>query len=104
MFKLITIPAFLSFLITPLVVFAAPQNFADLVDLFVSLINTAVVVLISLAILGFFWGLAQYVFSAKDSAKIEEGRKIMVWGAIALFVMVSLWGILRILRYTFLGF
>jgi len=65
-------------------------------------VNIIVVILISLAILGFFWGVSKYMLSGGDGAKVEEGRKVMIYGIIALFVMVSLWGILQILSYTFL--
>ena len=89
-------------LTAPQITFAAPKNFAELVNLFVSIINTAVPIVIAFAVLGFFWGLAKYISSAGDSSKIEEGRNIMIYGTIGLFVMVSLWGILRILSETFL--
>ena len=86
----------------PVITFAAPRTFPDFVYLLVSLIDTAVAVVVGLAVLGFFWGVTKYMFSAEDTTKLEEGKKVMVWGLIALFVMVSVWGILRILTYTFL--
>jgi hypothetical protein len=86
----------------PVVVFAAPKDFPELIGLFISLINSAVSVVFALAVLGFFWGVSKFIFSAGDTSKIEEGRKIMMWGIIALFVMVSIWGILAILENTFL--
>ena len=87
----------------PGAVFAAPDDFPDLVRLLVSLINLVVSVIIVFAVLGFFWGLSKYVLSAQDSTKMEEGRKIMMYGFIGLFVMVSMWGILQILSDTFLN-
>ena len=44
-----------------------------------------------LALLFFFWGVAKYVWAAGDGK--DEGKKIMIWGVIALFVMASIWGI-----------
>ncbi|MEX0652243.1 MAG: hypothetical protein WD509_02640 [Candidatus Paceibacterota bacterium] len=87
----------------PLLVFAAPRNFPELIQVFVSLINAVIYAVASFAVLGFFWGLAQYILSSKDSAKIKDGRNIMVWGIIALTVIFSFWGILRLLNDTFLG-
>lgn len=75
------------------------QTFGDLVCLFISIINMLIPVLIGLAVLGFFWGVFQYGFTVE---KMEEGRKIMVWGILAIFIMVSIWGILRMLALTFL--
>lgn len=98
---LITFISSVSFLI-PFVAFAAPRNFVDLVYFFVYLVNIAISVVIALAVLGFLWGITKYMLSAQDSTKIEEGRKVMIYGILGLFVAVSLWGILRILVHTFL--
>ena len=95
------IPSLVLFFI-PVVAFAAPRTFGELVLVLVSLINAAVSVIIALAVLGFFWGVSKYMFSAQDTTKLEEGKKIMIWGIIALFVMVSVWGILNALSNTFL--
>ena len=102
MLKFSTILLSLTLLLTPTVTFAAPRNFSELVMVFVNLINIAIPILIALAVLGFFWGVTQYILSASDSTKVEEARKLMIWGIIALFVMVSVWGILRVLSNTFL--
>ena len=56
------------------------------------LVSLAVPLIIGLAVVAFFWGLVRYIFAgAKGSA---AGKNIMVWGLIALFVMVSIWGII----------
>ena len=65
------------------------------------LINLAIPVVIALAVLYFFWGLAQYILNSANEDKKEEGRNIMIWGIIALFVMVSVWGLVRLLQDTF---
>lgn len=48
------------------------------------------------ALLFFFWGVAKYIRS-EGSGK-DEGKKIMVWGVIALFVMSSVWGLVYFIR------
>ncbi len=103
MLKRLTILTLSALLFIPMVTFAAPQTFPELVGLLVGFINLAVPIIIALAVLGFFWGVSQYIFSAGDTSKIEDGRKLMIYGIIALFVMVSIWGILRLLSNTFLG-
>lgn len=45
-----------------------------------------------LALLFFFWGVARYILAVGSDGK-EEGRKIMIWGVVALFVMSSVWGL-----------
>src|SRR3989344_956700 len=65
------------------------------------LLNLATPIVVALALLYFFWGLANYILSAGDTEKREEGRNIMIWGVIALFVMVSVWGLVRVIGDTF---
>jgi tellurite resistance protein TehA-like permease len=50
----------------------------------------------ALAMLFFFWGLAKYIRST--GTEKEEGRNIMVWGVVALFVMSSVWGLVRFIQ------
>jgi hypothetical protein len=50
-------------------------------------------VLVALAVAVFFWGLIRYLWSASNPEKASENKNIMYWGVIAIFVMVSLWGL-----------
>jgi hypothetical protein len=63
-----------------------------------NIINMLIPIVFALAMLYFFWGLAQYILNSGDSAKQEEGRNKMIWGIVALFVMSAVWGLV-----TFLG-
>lgn len=67
-----------------------------------NLLGVITPVVVGLALLGFFWGLAMYVlnFSGEDKDK-KKGRDMMVYGTLVLFVMVSVWGIVQILQDTF---
>lgn len=58
------------------------------------LVNLALPIAAGAAVLVFFWGLATYIFKPD---KVEIGRSRMVWGIIALFVMVSVWGLVSLL-------
>jgi hypothetical protein len=73
--------------------------FADLLDLFYILIA----VLIGLAMIFFFWGLTLLILNAADEEKRARGKKVMLWGIIALTVMISIWGIVELLQITFFG-
>jgi len=66
------------------------------------ILNVVVLIIMSLALIYFFWGLAQYILSAGDDAKKGEGRNIMIYGVVALFVMVAVWGLVGILKRTFI--
>ncbi|MSR87567.1 MAG: hypothetical protein EXS69_00095 [Candidatus Zambryskibacteria bacterium] len=58
------------------------------------LIDLALPIIIALGLLCFFWGLVKFIFSSDDEAK-AAGKSLMVWGLVALFVMVSVWGLIR---------
>lgn len=77
------------------------MTFSNLVDATVdTLINPLVALMFGLALALFFWGLVKYIWSASGSSK-GEGRSLMVWGIAALFVMVTIWGLVNIIRDTF---
>jgi len=78
----------------------------DLQNLFLSfgiLLDIVIPVVVALALLYFFWGLAQFILKAGGDTGIEEGKKKMVWGIIALFVMLSIWGFVSLLSFTIFG-
>jgi len=50
--------------------------------------------LLTLAVVLFFWGIVKFI--AQD--KKEEGKTMMVWGVIALFVMFTIWGIISFMQ------
>lgn len=64
-----------------------------------SLLNMAIGLFVTLAIVVFFWGLIRYLTAVGDDK--GAGLQIMFWGVIAIFVMVSIWGIIRLLQATF---
>ena len=82
----------------PSIAAAAGGGFAGVLGVVSGLIGTAVPIIISLAVLYFLWGVAQYMLS---SDKKEEAKDKMLWGIIGLFVMVSIWGLVGLLSDTF---
>jgi hypothetical protein len=74
---------------------AAPRNFTDLVQIFIGLIRLLIPLVVALTLLSFFWGLTKFIGNAGDSKSHEEGKNLMIWGLVGLFVMLSLFGILR---------
>ncbi|MEK7552960.1 MAG: pilin [Patescibacteria group bacterium] len=86
----------------PVVIFA--QTTADLDSIggkVVDLLDLVVPIIMTLALIYFFIGLAKYILSAGDDEKKGEGRNIMIWGVVALFVMASVWGLVSVLSRTF---
>lgn len=67
----------------------------------IQFIETRIVPLImSLALLAFLWGVAQYIRKGGDPGEREQGRQFMLWGVIGLAVMASVWGLVRIITNT----
>lgn len=62
---------------------------------FQDLINTLLPIVVALALLYFFWGLAKFILNAGDEDEQTKAKGIMIWGIIAFFVMSSVWGIVN---------
>jgi hypothetical protein len=69
----------------------------------ISLINNVFVPLVfAAAFIVFIFGVFQYfIAGGADEEKRESGKSLMLWGIIGFFVMVSVWGLVNILRGTF---
>lgn len=80
---------------------AMAQGLTETVDKIGEILAAVLPVLMLLALIYFFYGLAKYILSAGDEEKKTQGRDIMIWGIIALFVMVSVWGLVALLQRSF---
>ncbi len=65
------------------------------------LYKTVVPFLFALATVGFIWGIMQYYLNPDNEEKRKKGKNFIIGGLIALFVMLSIWGIVGILTGTF---
>ena len=54
-------------------------------------------IVIALGLLFFIWGLVQFILASGDEEAKDAGKRRMVWGVIALFVIISVWGLVGIL-------
>lgn len=64
------------------------------------ILNVIIPVLITLGVVYVIYGVIKYA-TAKESGEQEEARKTIISGIIALFVIVSIWGLVAILNSTF---
>jgi heme/copper-type cytochrome/quinol oxidase subunit 2 len=60
-----------------------------------NLVAQSIPIVFGLALLFFFYGIAKFVLHAGDEKKIEEGKNLMIWGTIAMFVLVSVYGLIK---------
>ncbi len=81
---------------------AAPRTFLDLSNLIVNILNNATAVLIVAGVVVYFYGVSTNILSFSEKGG-EKLKAYFFWGIIVLFVMVSIWGILRLLQSTLFG-
>jgi len=80
-------------LVTPSIAFAQLGNVLGLVGTSQVIINMAIPIVFAIALLAFFWGLAKFINNSGSEEKKAEGKNLMIWGVLALFIMASIWGI-----------
>ncbi len=78
---------------------ASAATLLDTLALANTFLNAMIGLFITLAIVVFFWGLIKYLTTAGEDK--AAGLSIMFMGVVAIFVMVSIWGIIRLLQSTF---
>ena len=62
------------------------------------IINPLIVFLFALGTLLFIWGIVLYILGSQgDEAKLEKGKKAILYGIIGMFIMASAWGIVRLM-------
>jgi succinate dehydrogenase/fumarate reductase cytochrome b subunit len=52
---------------------------------------------ITAAVVAFFFGVVQFIWASREGKgpEMDKGKQFMLWGLIALFVMFSVWGIVK---------
>jgi hypothetical protein len=95
---------FVSSFLMPLSAFAQtelPNRVLDLMGkIYNVILNPIIALLFGLAFAYFIWGIVRYVWSGEQESMREEGRRAIVWGVIGMFVMFSVFGILRLVIGT----
>lgn len=83
--------------------FVYAQDFKSFAGRVIGVLNAVSALLMSLAVLFFIIGVIRFIGSAGDDKSRAEGRQMMVWGTLALFIMVGVWGLVNLIKATFLG-
>ena len=81
-------------LLAPAIVSA--QTFEDTFNRIRGFFNQFIPFLILIATVLFLWGVVRYITAGGDEEKIKEGRNLMIFGIIALAVMIGVWGFVNI--------
>jgi len=75
------------------------QGIIGLISFANTALNDVMVLLITLAIVVFFWGLIRYITQVSEER--AQGLTTMLYAIVAIFVMVSIWGIIHLIQATF---
>jgi hypothetical protein len=62
------------------------------------LADLTVVLLSTLALVVFIWGVVVFIAQGENETAREEGKKKMVFGVLGLFAIVTLWGIVYLVQ------
>ncbi len=84
--------------------FARIGNNPEIRNLVTKIIDVIITPLISLlfllAMLVFVWGLFGLIAKGDDPTARKEGQQHILWGVIGMFIMISVFGIIRLIGNT----
>ena len=82
-----------------------PNDFKELVNIFINLLNSIIPLLFAVILLIFTWKIIDaWVLHAGDENKVAEGKKTLLVGLIAFVVLSGIWGILAVIQSSlFIG-
>ena len=91
---------------------AAPRNLVELGNMIAGIFNKGTTFLVLLAVVIYFAGVAVAMFRRSQGKVDDKGKSIfglgafsqvLLGGIIVIFIMVSIWGIIRVLQQTLFG-
>lgn len=77
------------------------MTFAQLAVEIIKFINTLVALLTVVSTVVFMVGGIRYIYKAGDAKGLGNDKYLMQWGLVAMFVLVSIFGILEVLKNSF---
>lgn len=91
----------LTLALAPLSAFAQQlNNFDDLTGKATNIGNVVVVLLISFSVIWIVVNVVRYLIAGGEEDRKKGGMAIL-WGVVGLFVILSIWGLVAILKNTF---
>ncbi len=84
--------------VVPSVTTVNDSAIGQFLGLITKITNALIPIAVSLAVLAFFWYLIKFIWYGKEDAESKKvGLAGMGWSVVALFVMVSIWGLVGFL-------
>jgi len=97
------ITGILTSFVVPFFVSAQAEDVFDLLGLFAGWLGDIVPLLIGFIVLIIFWNMGQFILHAGDEREREKYKQFIVWSVVAMFLIISFWGIVYFIARSFLG-
>jgi hypothetical protein len=65
------------------------STFGGIISEAISILYILLPLLVATAFIAFFWGLAKFILNSNNEKEVETGKKYMLWGVLALFVLLT---------------
>jgi len=76
-------------------------NYEELLkSIFVNIMNPLIALMIAFAVLYFLWGVFQFIRNAESPEERKKGGLHMLYGVVGLFLMVTAYGVVRLIVQT----
>ncbi len=85
----------------PAITYAETKDLRYLIGLASGYLKDAMYLIIALAVVMFVWNVFQYFIKSDDVAEKKEAAQYVMWSVIGFFVILSLWGLVNIVKKTF---
>jgi len=89
-------------LVLPGIALAAPTSFKELTEELLKILNAGIASVLILGLVIYFYGISTSIPKLTQGTlgkgEMETFRVHIVWGVVALFVMVSVWGVLALVQ------
>ena len=77
------------------------QGVIGLIQFANTALNDVMVLFITAAIVAFFWNLVKFIMSGGGGEDRSKALQGIMYSVIAVFIMVSIWGLIHLLQATF---
>ena len=79
------------------------SDFACTIYRIVDIIDSVFPLLFTAAFIFFFWGLSKFILGANSATEVQKGRNYMMWGILALFILITFKSIIGIVSHDVFG-
>lgn len=87
--------------VAPSLTYAATTGIAGIITTVTTIISSVIPLMMGVALVYLLWNIVGYIeVGAKDAAAREVQRNNVIWAVVLLFVMVSVWGLVKLLTDT----